>query len=304
MNSFNSIQSFIDNPTKKPIILENGILNKISSNSKANMLKTGSTFFQAGAYGLVKLNSLYNGPTIDLKRIGDTNSTEFFAQSTTNYGTLKTSTGQTLSAFLNGQTTVYVTKWYDQTGNGYHAINEGNITYNTTNHRVDFASNYLVVPNDAFPTGNSPYSYLFTPDNQTTNGNTIFQGGTFGSRTWCLSTMGYNCEGKEDIYNNSWYANVARYGVGSSTKPNGVKIADCYDGTDGATGRILYINNESKTYNGGIDVGGRLQTGGNNFIGHSVYDGELIVNYTGSLKYFFWAPILLPIEDITILQNV
>jgi len=291
---------YIPVPTGPIIPSTDSVLNNISTEGKAVMLNTG-TNLQAGALGLVKLNSLYTGPTIQIKAGLAGTPTDFYARSTNTYGTLQTIGGMSLITFLGGQI-AYVTKWYDQTGNDNHATNIGNVSYNTTTNVVSFAGNYFSVPNNAFPTGNSAYSYLFTPNNQTSNTNTIFQGGSLDYGFLCLSTLGYNFpEISTDTYNNSWYANVIRYGVGYSTLPNRVKIADCYNGTNGATGRTFYINNVSKSYTGGSNAA-RNQTPFNNYIGHSDYTGETLINYSGSLQYFFWAPALLSLSDITILH--
>jgi len=306
MNSSTNIEIDISgsNTIYSYIVVPLGVLNKISTAGKTAMLYTG-TALQAGAYGLVILNTLYAGPTIQILKAGDSTPVDFYAQSTTIYGTLQTAGGMSLSTFLGGQT-AYVKKWYDQTGNGNHASNIGNITYNTTNDTVLFASNYFSVQNSAFPSGNLPYSYLFTPDNQTSTGNAIFQGGSTTSYNWCNGITNYyeSTSGNTSIYQNAWYSNTSYYarnlGGGYS---NGVKIADCYDGTNGATGRILYYNNISQSYTDGSNFP-RSQTTSNNYIGHSEYTGENIVNYTGSFKYFFWAPIALTLSDIIILNNV
>ena len=280
----------------------NGVFNNISAAGKTAMLKTTTTL-QAGGLGLVKLNSLYTGPTIQIKAGTGGTPTDFYAQSATTYGTLQTVGGVSLITFLGGQT-AYVTKWYDQTGNGNHASNIGNPTYDTTNNTVLFASNYFSLPNNAFPTGNSPYSYLFTPNNQTTTGNAVFQGGDLNYNIWVHGILNYNYGGTNAIYQNGWYANTSYYarnlGGGFS---NGVKIANCYDGTNGATGMMLYYNNIAQTFTGGNNAT-RNQTAGNNYIGHSDYTGEGIVNYTGSFKYFFWAPVVLSLPDIIILNSV
>ena len=279
-----------------------GDLNSISIAGKAGMLKTTTTL-QSGAYGLVILNTLYTGPTIQLKAGISGTPTDFYAKSTITYGTLQTIGGVSLTTFLGGQT-AYVTKWYDQTGNDFHATNIGNPTYNNTSHTVVFASSYFSVPNNAFPTGNSPYSYLFTPENQTGIGNAIFQGGDLGPEYWNHAILNYNHAGTNAIYQNGWYANTSYYGKNSGGGlSNGVKIANCYDGTTGLNGMMLYYNNVAQTFTGGNNVP-RRQTAGNNYIGHSDYTAEDIVNYTGSLKYFFWAPVVLSLPDIIILNAV
>jgi len=292
--------SAIYNYNTTPLIV--GVLNSISTAGKAAMLKTTTTL-QSGAYGLVILNTLYTGPTIQLKAGLAGTPTDFYAKSTITYGTLQTLAGVSLTTFLNGQT-AYVTKWYDQTGNEFHATNIGNPTYNNTSHTVLFASNYFSVPNNAFPTGNLPYSFLFTPNNQTTTTNAVFQGGNLAPNQWVHGILNYNHGGTNAIYQSGWYANTSYYarnlGGGFS---NGVKIASCYDGTNGQTGMMVYYNNEAKTFTGGNNAT-RNQSQYNNYIGHSDYTGEDVVNYTGSFKYFFWAPVVLSLPDIIILNGV
>ena len=100
MNSFNSLSGKINNANAKFVYNVNiGVLNNITN--KSAILGTG---LQAGAYGLVKLNTNYSGPTIQINNI------DFYAQSTTTYGTLQKSDTTPLNTAITGTKTVTKTR--------------------------------------------------------------------------------------------------------------------------------------------------------------------------------------------------
>jgi len=282
----------------------NGVLNNISTAGKAAMLNTGTTL-KAGAYGLVKLNLLYTGPTIQLKAGLTGTPTDFYAQSAILYGTLQTLDGVSLITFLGGQT-AYVTIWYDQTGNGNNATGAGTTLpiYNTSTNNIDFGTTgYFTLPNGAYPSGNSAYSFIFTPLNQPSSapGQAIYTGGAFTDRQLLQGVIYYD---GSIPYLNIWYANNARTPLTMTASVlNGVNIADIYNGTNGTT-RTLYLNNSSVDYIQG-QSGTRNSPSTGNFLGGTAAGQTSdIVKFTGSLKNFFWAPTALSLPDITALNIV
>ena len=281
----------------------NGVLNNISTTGKAAMLNTGTTL-KAGAYGLVKLNLLYTGPTIQLKAGLTGTPTNFYAQSAILYGTLQTLDGVSLITFLGGQT-AYVTIWYDQTGNGNNATGAGTTLpiYNTSTNNIDFGTTgYFTLPDGAYPSGNSAYSFIFTPLNQPNASQSIYAGGAYTNGQLLQGAIYYT---NSIPYLNIWYANNARTPLTMTASVlNGVNIADIYNGINGTT-RTLYLNNSSVTLIQG-QSGTRNSQITDNFLGRNAtgQPANEIAKFTGSLKNFFWAPTALSLPDITALNVV
>ena len=316
MNSFNSLSSVMHNTNFKVIYNVNeGVLNNISAAGKTAILKTGTTL-QAGAYGLVKLNTLYTGATIQIKKgLGGT-PTDFFAQSTTTYGTLQTVGGVSLISFL-GVDTGYITIWYDQTNNGKNATGAGTTlpTYNTSTNNVDFGSNgYFTLGTSSYPSGNSAYSFLFTPQNQPASTNqVIFTGGEYSTGKYLQGIIYYNDGGSGPFsYFNIWYAyNVftnssVSNGIIVADTPavlNNVNISDTYNGQNANT-RTLYFNGVSVPLSTSDNTKIRDSTTIDNFLGNKGSAQGDTAKFTGSLKYFIWAPTQFSLPDINIIHKV
>ena len=144
------------------------ILDTLSTAAKTAMLYAG-TRLSAGALGINRLYSGYTGPTIQIKNGATGTPTDFYPADTS--GNLVIGTGITLASFL-GASQAYVTIWYDQTGNGNHAISSTGVLpkYDTVNKRVDFTANiansksatsnaYFTLANGAFPFGTGDYNW-------------------------------------------------------------------------------------------------------------------------------------------------
>jgi hypothetical protein len=92
---------------------EECFINKLSTHSQTNA---------AAAFGLRLLKADYLGPVINIRRGSDNATLDFYADSKGNIGTTLYGTGTTLLTWLAGSIG-YVTRWYDQTGNGRDVIN-------------------------------------------------------------------------------------------------------------------------------------------------------------------------------------
>jgi hypothetical protein len=91
---------------------EECFINKLSTHSQTNA---------AAAFGLRLLKSDYLGPIINVRRGSDNATLDFYADSRGNVGTTLYGTGTTLLTWLAGSIG-YLTRWYDQTGNGRDVI--------------------------------------------------------------------------------------------------------------------------------------------------------------------------------------
>jgi hypothetical protein len=95
---------------------EECFINKLSTHSQTNA---------AAAFGLRLLKSDYLGAVINVRRGSDNATLDFYADSKGNVGTSLYGTGTTLLTWLAGSIG-YVTRWYDQSGNGRDVIQATN----------------------------------------------------------------------------------------------------------------------------------------------------------------------------------
>jgi hypothetical protein len=278
-------------------------LDKLSSAAKTAMLYSGTgTTLTAGAYGIILLNTKYTGPAIQIKNGSSGTPTDFYP-ALDGSTTLKTASGTTLTSFLAGEI-AYVTKWYDQTGNGKHGIAQGSPLpfLNTTTFVVDFGtSGFFSLSDGSFPYGNASYSYIFKQGRIPTTASTVWSGGdwgVFGGSGILLCTP---------TYNDTWYA-YDFYGITSVA--NSV-VAATYGGAGnntGAGGKKFYINNVLQTPTG-IDGrtnpnGPRAQIAQNCFLGASHPSGRAsYFTYQSTTPYFYWLPYQLGTSDIGILGS-
>jgi len=91
---------------------EECFINKLSTHSQTNA---------AAAFGLRLLRANYLGPVINVRRGSDNATLDFYADSKGNVGTSLYGNGTTLLTWLAGSIG-YVTRWYDQSGNGRDVI--------------------------------------------------------------------------------------------------------------------------------------------------------------------------------------
>ena len=300
-------------------------INLLSSAAYNSMINTGTNYnstdkkydgtrLQAGAYGLKLLVSKWMGkPVIQLKRTTDTSSTDFYAPNdgTTN---LTNGAGQTLVTWL-GASTGYVTKWYDQTGNGNHGTATADMTtptfesypfINTTKYVVDFSNNGCFdLPDGAYPYGNSPYTYLFKQGRlpysySQSIYNFVYSGGTDsnGNSNYAENVYVYG-----NVYDDYWTDN---HYYGMTAVENAVVAftygGDNYAGTSSSTGKLSYINNIPYLNGSYANMNDqyRAQTQNYNRLGR----GPSVSNratYNSTMPYFIWMPYKLGASDIAIL---
>jgi len=281
-----------------------GPIDKLSSSAKISMLYSGTgATLSAGAYGIILLYSKYTGPSIQIKNGSSGTPTDFYP-ALDGSTTLKTASGTTLTSFLAGEI-AYVTKWYDQTGNGKHATAQGSPLpfLNTTTFVVDFGtSGFFSLSDGSFPYGNASYSYVYKQGRLVSNF-TVYSGGNwgvFGQNGALLCTP---------TYNDAWYA----YDFYGMTPVANSVVAATYGGAGnntGVGGKKFYINNTLQTPTG---VDGRTgpsglirgQTAQNCFLGACHPSARTAYfNYQSTMPYFYWLPYQLGTSDISILGPI
>ena len=76
-------------------------------------------------YGVRIINPGYSGAILTIRRSSDNVTSDFYTDTMQSYLATATTGGTSLTTWLNGATG-YVYRWYDQSGNGNHAINSAN----------------------------------------------------------------------------------------------------------------------------------------------------------------------------------
>ena len=239
-----------------------------------------------GAFGLIKLNALYNGPIIKVRNGTNNSVMDFYSDIDGNLTIAPDGTGISLATWL-GAATGYIDTWYDQSGNGNHgvqnALYDGTVyqpTIDTTNRMVSFKANSgtcrLKLPNGTVPSGDSSYSVIFK--HNTITGTAFLGSGTAGTTnaTNVFGTSGTN-------YNNYWFGNDATTSAGSLVVTGNVVT---FKYTTGAyNNRVAFVNGTSQgvTFTGATAV--RSGTTINNYIGfgdttnNNYLNGELYSVY-------------------------
>jgi len=194
----------------------------------AGLLDSYSSFYTnlTGAYSVRLLFSEYTGAHVRIKRSSD--NTEVDVTFDKN-GAVVTPTDWTS---WSGSDTLYVMKWYDQSGNNKFGTAVSNPTYDKTNKRVVFdTDDYFTLPNGVAPTGDSAYSIIAYHNTLGSDGG-IFGSGNYGTNNQVLALRRYNTS----MYNNYWWGNDLQTGTyGANTV---VSVTYRASGTT----RSMYIN--------------------------------------------------------------
>jgi len=108
-------------------------------------------------FGCRRINPLYTGAILTIRRSSDGATSDFYSDFMQSYLTTAINGGgSSLTAWLNGATG-YVYRWYDQTGNGNHAVNSSN---NTTQPNMTIFNGRWVIQ---FQNANGTLLTLTTP---------------------------------------------------------------------------------------------------------------------------------------------
>jgi hypothetical protein len=108
-------------------------------------------------FGCRRINPLYTGAILTIRRSSDGATSDFYTDFAQSYLTTAINGGgSSLASWLNGATG-YVSKWYDQTGNGNHALNTSN---NTTQPNMTIVNGRWVIQ---FQNANATLLTLTTP---------------------------------------------------------------------------------------------------------------------------------------------
>jgi hypothetical protein len=219
------------------------LLDNMSSSAKSSA---------RGIYTLFLANSSYAGAIINIRRSSDNVTQDFYADILGNLGTSSNGTGTSFTSWI-GTSTAYVTTWYDQSGNGFHATQTTTayqpiLTWNSTHSAwcVDSqnsSTQFLNLPGTSvIPTSSGSFTIALKHGtvNNTTNGSFIGNSwtGSYTNNILYLGNSTYAQQCASNDYNfNSKYA-------------SGNTLVLKWDGTT-KSGYINDITNGSNLYGSG-----------------------------------------------------
>ena len=202
----------------------------------SNISKLLDTYSGAtAAYSLIKLRTEYTGNAITVRRSSDNTSQDIGFKAD---GTLDTTALLSFVGVGNG----YVTKWYDQSGNGY------NFTQTTSNYQPTIVSSGVVVTKNGKPTVlfDGLSDYMFIPTSYLDNSFSFLHkiGQSF------ISFVGYNRISSEQViiannYGSSAYTGYSLYTNGAANITNFTTRGVSGQGTVANTSNTAPLPNNS-----------------------------------------------------------
>jgi len=259
-----------------------------------------------GAYSFYRLSTSYSGPLFNIRRSNDNSIEDIYGDINGVLGVSINGTGQSLSSWLNGNKG-YITIWYDQSGQGNHAVQTNQQMQpliDLNNLFVDF-SNQLISSPDTFykriklpdgtvPSGSSPYTIIA----KHYNGSGAILGS--GTGTTNLNVFAINGSAYKNYWTTSDSITYGTYALGNT-------VAFTYDGSTGSTSKKVYTATNAATSVSAVSGVPTVTTAmnnatANNYIGY----GDSITNnyFNGGLYYLYIFKNTIPLTDINIVQSV
>jgi len=279
-------------------------------------LSPSAIYSATGFYDIKRLLTVYTGATLNLRGNTDatsTNATDFYADQNGNLGTALNAGGTSLYSWMktNGYTSLYVTKWYDQSGKGNNAT-QSTVSlqplYDVGYKRIVFngTSTYLSIP--AGVVAISGAYFISAKHGDIGSGNAIVGVGNSTANNYLRATINGGTEAS-GLYCNSWNnttpsSSVFGTGVagsGNNYWTNSTTLSVKYDNAYTSTG---YINGKFQSIYStatGLSVTTPSQTG---TIGVSQAGGSLNSYLNGQLYALSLFTTALNDQDRLILEQV
>ena len=259
-----------------------------------------------GAYSFYRLSTSYSGPLFNIRRSNDNSIEDIYGDINGVLGVSINGTGQSLTSWLNGNKG-YITIWYDQSGQGNHAVQTNQQMQpliDLNNLFVDF-SNQLISSPDTFykriklpdgtvPSGSSPYTIIA----KHYNGYGAILGS--GSGTTNLNVFAINGSAYKNYWTTSDSTTYGTYALGNT-------VAFTYDGSTGSTSKKVYTATNAATSVSAVSGVPTVSTAMNNAtVNNYIGYGDSITNnyFNGGLYYLYIFKNAIPITDINTVQSV
>lgn len=252
-----------------------------------------ATSTKRAMYALKRLFTIYTGPVLTVRRSSDNATSDFYADYAGNLGTSLDAGGTSLSSWLGGST-AYVSKWWDQSGLGFHAVQAAQASqpiYSLAKRCLDFRTmRFMTLPDGTVPFSN--YSMVFRYGSVTgLNGASAIMasGGTTLNTANSIEVAG-------NLVVNYWWSNDIT-AVAKTPIENVVTFT-----YDGGVGRKCYVNTDIEGTNTNVS---RASTGVNNAIGRDYRGTDVTSRYmNGELYYFCITTDVLGASDRSLLERI
>lgn len=215
------------------------------------------------AFSLYRVNTLYTGATVNVRRSIDNVTQDFYSNFSGKLGTQIDGQGTSIESWL-GNSTGYVTIWYDQSGKGNNAIQTTQTSQPILGKKsIDFrTSRFFNLPNGTVPQ-NSPYTV-------TVKHNDIASSGCWLGAGYTNVNQSNQFRRNFDGYLNYWYGNDFAGNYNTYNKGNTVTFA--YDGSYS----YLYINGTEQGISPDRSTSGWNGQATDDRFGGNSYGGEFI----------------------------
>lgn len=279
-------------------------------------LSPSAIYSATGFYDIKRLLTVYTGATLNLRGNTDatgTNATDFYADQNGNLGTALNAGGTSLYSWMktNGYTSLYVTKWYDQSGktnNATQATVSLQPLYDVGYKRIVFngTSTYLSIPAGVVATSGA--YFISAKHGDIGSGNAIVGVGNSTANNYLRATINGGTEAS-GLYCNSWNnttPSTSIFGTGVAGSGNNywinfttlsVKYDNAYTSTGYINGKFQSIYSTAT----GLSVTTPSQTG---TIGVSQAGGSLNSYLNGQLYALSLFTSALNDQDRLILEQV
>lgn len=230
-------------------------------------------------YALKRLFTSYTGPVLTVRRSTDNATSDFYADYAGNLGTSLDGGGTPFSSWLGGAT-ANVSKWWDQSGLGFHAVQAvaaSQPIYNQTKRYLSFrTTRFMTLPDGTVPYANSKYSIIFRYATASGTNGTASAIMTSGGNTQHTAN---SIEISGSTVLNYWWANDL-----SITVKTPIENVVCFTYDNGGNvGRKGYSNTEQEGTNAAVN---RASTAVKNAIGRDYRGTDATSRYMNGELYF------------------
>jgi hypothetical protein len=252
----------------------------ISRNYPIDSMSPSARNSLVGLYSLKKLRSAYTGPLITVRRGSDQAVNDFYGDLN---GNLSNLSGTSITSWISGAG--FITKWWDQSTRGNHAIQTTDVsqaTYNSAGY-LTFGSNiYFSLPDGTVPGSNSKYTIAYRHNAINAGSNTLnriilVSGYNSNNQGIFISFIGGNPQATNGFYRDDWRA--------GSTQGSNYALGNTFTTVYNQATATSYLNGTIFP-EGPIAKSGQSNPSINNYIAYApAYGGGTNISLVGDLYY-------------------